>query len=140
MRLLCLPSEGLGKDWFTLCQKIDETIAAEGLDLAEESIYLYYDRAPGAVLHQEANCLVGRSVIGPRKEFRDSLRIVDWKSATVQWSDLKGKEWDQIWSESLKVWEDLQKSNKKLSSSFFIKLSRRLSPELSLNVAALFHE
>jgi hypothetical protein len=140
MRLLCLPSEGRGEEWFKLSQKIDETIETENLDLAEEAVYLSYNRGPGAVLHQEANCLVGRSIIGPRKEFAHPLTIVDWKSATVFWVQLKANEWQGIWEEALTVWEELQKANKKLSSSFFIKLSRRLEPRLTLTAEVVFHE
>lgn len=140
MRLLCLPSEGRGEEWFKLSQEIDETIEKESFDLAEEAVYLTYNRGPGAVLHQEANCLVGRSIIGPKKEFPAPLTIVDWKSDTVFWADVKASDWQGIWEEGLALWEELQKANKKLAPSFFIKLSRRLEPRLTLTASVIFHE
>jgi len=140
MRLLCLASEGLGEDWSSKLKQIDELILQEGFDLAEESIFLTYDRAPGSVMAGESQCVIGRSVIGPKKDYPRPFQVVDWKSAPVYLYELKGNDWQNLWEECLSHWENLHRANKKISPSFMLKLKRRLIPSLTLSCSVFFYE
>lgn len=140
MRLLGLKSMALGEDWRTQVREIDELIVHEGLDLAEESIFLTYSHPPGRVMAQEGSCFIGRSVIGPRKEFPAPFQILDWKAGPVYLYPLQGEEWEEIWAECLLHWEELQRENRSMAPNFTLKLMRRLEPDLTLSMAVIFHE
>lgn len=135
-----MPSEGLGEDWSLKVRELDQLILQEGLDLAEESIFLTYDRAPGSVQDSVGNCIIGRSVIGPKKDYPQPFRVQDWNSASVYLFDLKGEDWQSLWSECLSRWEDLHRANINISPSFMLKLKRRLDPSLTLSCSVFFYE
>ncbi len=138
-RFLSLPSEHLGKDWFEKSHEIDEQLDGLGMDLAEESVYLMFDRAPGSILAGEANCRIARSVIGPKKELTGVLRMNDWVQAPVHRKSIKASDWTQILQECYSEWENLQRQGQKIAAPFMIVAKRRLVPELSLALEVLFH-
>ena len=139
MRLLSIQSENLGEDWFSKSLELDQKIQIDGFDLAEESIFLIFDRSPGSLIEGLGTCQVSRSVIGPKKIVVGDFTLSDWVSAPVHKEVLKSKNWTEIFPEAFTHWENLQKANKKISSTFFIKLTRRLKPGLDLGIEAYFH-
>lgn len=138
-RFLSLSSELLGKDWLEKSQEIDAQLDNLGMDLAEEAVYLLFDRAPGSVLAGEAQCRIARSVIGPKKELTGALRMNDWVQAPVHRQAIQASEWSQILQECYNEWENLQRQGQKIAAPFMIVAKRRLTPQLSLSLEALFH-
>lgn len=138
MRLLLLPSEAGGQDWNELSREVDDFVTREGLDLAEESVFILFDRAPAAVAEGEGQVRVGRSVIGPRKEYPSPFLVEDFVSASVFLQELEDKHWDGVLAVSQGLWEELQRRGQLRSSSFIIKLSRRLGPQLTLKTEVFF--
>ncbi len=139
-RFLAFTSTELGRDWFELSRKIDGQLDDLGLDLAEESIYLLFNTAPGGVLAEEGMCQVARSVIGPKKNLEGPLRLFDWVQASVYRKPLASNDWDQVLEECYKEWENLQRAGHKLVAPFIIVAKRRLNPELILSLEVLFRE
>lgn len=124
----------------TVTRVIDSHLDELGMDLAEESVYLLFDRAPGAILAGEGQTMVARSVIGPKKNLSGELKQVDWIQAPVFRKVLISNDWDLMLGECLTEWENLQRKGEKLASDFMIVAKRRLLPELTLTVEVLFHE
>lgn len=138
MRLLLLSSEGQGEDWFSKSQQIDEFVVHEGLDFADESVYLLFDRAPAAVAAGEGSCRIGRSVIGPRKDYPRPFQVEDFVAASAYVGEVGSAEWAELWQEAQGLWEELQRQGKKVSPSFTVKLKRRLEPRLTLKTEVFF--
>ena len=138
-RFLSLESEHLGRDWAHKSQEIDAQLDNLGLDLAEESVYLIYNRAPGSVLANEALCQIARSVIGPKKDLAGPLFMSDWSQSPVHRKSLKGPSWPQILQECYSEWESLQRQGQKVAAPFMIVAKRRLVPELSFTLEVVFH-
>lgn len=138
-RFLSIASEHLGKDWLEKSQKIDTQLDSMGMDLAEESVYLLFDRAPGSVMSGEAHCQIARSVIGPKKDLSGPLRLNDWVQAMVYRKELLASNWDQVLQECYVEWENLQRQGQKIAAPFMIVAKRRLVPELKLTLEVLFH-
>ena len=139
-RFLGLTSAELGRDWLELSRKIDGQLDDLGMDLAEESVYLHFDTAPGGVLAEEGVCEVARSVIGPRRNLEGPLRLFDWVQAPVYKKSLLSNDWDLVLEECYQEWENLQRAGHKLVGPFIIVAKRRLNPELILSLEALFRE
>lgn len=139
-RFLTLASHELGRDWSDRSTEIDDQLDELGMDLAEESIYLLFDQAPGSIIHGEGSCLVARSVIGPKKNLEGALKLTDWVQAPVERKALRSTDWDQILEECYQEWESLQRQSRKLAAPFMIVAKKRLIPELSLTVEVLFQE
>ena len=135
-----MASENMGQDWLDCSRKIDASLDDLSLDLAEESVFILFDRAPGSVLAGEAQALVARSVIGPKKNLQGALKLQDWIQAPVFRKVILASDWDQILEESFKEWENLQRQGQTIAAPFMIVAKRRLTPELSLSVEVLFHE
>lgn len=131
LRWLCLPSEHLGEDWQQKSAQIDEMLPQWSMDLSEESVFLIYDRAPGAVLEGEGHCLVARPVIGPKRELSAPYKLVDWSQSAVFRKNLQGETFEAVFHEAFEAWQELQRKAISTAPSFMLRLSRRLSPELS---------
>ncbi len=140
MRLLGQFSENRGEDWATLSLGVDDVLSSLGMDLAEEAVYLVFDRAPGAVLNHEGKALVARSVVGPKKQVEAPLQLIDWVSAPVHRKLLKGKTWESVLQVSYKEWENLQTLNQKTSRSFILCLRRKVLDALMLEIEVIFSE
>jgi len=138
-RFLSLASEHLGKDWHEKSLEIDGHLDDLAMDLAEESVYLVFDRAPGAVLAGEALCRICRSVIGPKRDLNGPLLMNDWVQAPVHRKALKATDWTHILQECYSEWESLQRQGEKIAGTFMIVAKRRLIPELNLSLEVLFH-
>ena len=110
------------------------------MDLTEESVYLIFDRAPGAVIAGEGICQVARSVIGPKKSLEGPLRLFDWVQASVHRKVIHATDWDQVLEECYQEWENLQRQAQKLAAPFMIVAKKRLNPELNLSLEVLFHQ
>lgn len=139
-RFLTLSSEEQGRDWASRSREIDDQLDHLGMDLAEESVYLLFDRAPGSVIEGEANCLVARSVIGPKKGLEGPLKLFDWVQAPVHRKVIQASDWDLVLEECYQEWENLHRQTQKLAAPFMIVAKRRLVPELTMTLEVLFHE
>lgn len=138
-RLLSIKSLESGRDWPVLSRLIDDQLDSLGMDLAEESVYLLFDSAPGSALKHLANCEVARSVIGPKKKLEGPLRLNDWVQASVYKKELNSaSDWDEVLEECYREWENLQRQGQNLSAPFIIVAKRRLNPELILSLEVLF--
>ncbi len=125
MRLLTIPSQKRGEDWFNLSQKLDQNLEGLSMDLADEAVYLIFSG-------KSDECLVARSVIGPKKAPAAPLGLTDWKASPVRMEKLLG----ETMEDALKEAQDIGRSG----SPFFIKIERRLKSELELSIYAIFHE
>lgn len=138
-RFLSVESELLGKDWAEKSQIIDDQLDDLGMDLAEESVYLLFDRAPGSVKAGEAQCQIARSIVGPKKELQGNLAMRDWVQAPVHRKALKSSSWEDVLQECYTEWESLQRLGEATASPYMIVAKRRLVPELSLTLEVLFY-
>ena len=137
-RFLTLASENLGQDWFEKAREIDRHLPELSMDLAEESVYLLYDRSPGAVLEGEGTCLIARSVIGPKRQFEGQLGLQDWVQALVYRFPVKSlNHWPGLLEECLQQWENLHRQALDTPAPFMLVFKRRLeSPEGSWHLLA----
>lgn len=134
LRLICLPSEYLGQDWREKSAQIDEMLPLWGMDLSEESVFLLFSRAPGAVLEGEGQCMVARPVVGPKRELEAPYKLIDWVQSLVYMKQLKARDFDSVFQEAFEAWQDLQRKGVSTAPSFMLRLTRRLLPELRLDV------
>lgn len=145
-RFLSLDSENLGQDWAQKAQGIDRQLPGLSMDLAEESVFLLFDAAPGSVLDGSAHCQIARSVIGPKRNLEAPFKLQDWVQAPV-WRKLMGSRptlnWGELLDESYQEWENLQRQGHPLKASFMLVIKRRMEPqkqELQLTIELLFSE
>lgn len=145
-RFLSLDSENLGQDWSQKAQGIDRQLSALSMDLAEESVFLLFDAAPGAILEGSGHCLIARSVIGPKRNLEGPLKLQDWVQAPV-WRKVIGSRpglnWGGLLDECYQEWENLQRQGHHLKAPFMLVIKRRMEPnktELHLTVELLFGE
>lgn len=145
-RFLSLESENLGQDWSTKVQAIDRQLSGLSMDLAEESIFLLFDAAPGSALEGSANCQIARSVIGPKRNLEAPLKLQDWVQGPV-WRKLMVSRptlnWGELLDECYQEWENLQKQGHHLKAPFMLVIKRRMEQpknELQLTVELLFGE
>lgn len=139
-RLIGVPSSGAGEDWFILCHKLDRSLAEFGMELAEESIYLLFDRSPGALANGEGTCLVARPVIGPRRDPPSPYILKDLVRSQVYTHEISRNSLPEVLDDAQSVWEDLQRRGKKVGNGFSICIQRRLRPELALKAQLIFTE
>ncbi len=137
-RFLALPSESLGEDWLGVSHALDSNLGDLNLELAEESVYLIYDRAPGALLNGEGTCLIARPVIGPQTAPVAPLRLFDWSSRLSFEAPIKAREWRDILQESQEEWERLTRENPDFKGKLVLRVKRRLETTLQLSVESLF--
>lgn len=140
MRWICLPSESLGQDWANKAQELDTHLAHEGLDLAEEAVYLLFSDEPSEILDGNGRTLVARSVIGPKKNLEEPLRLIDWKAAPVWREKLQGETLEQLLEDAEEKRFQAQKAAKPFAKPFTICVRRRLVPGLILETEVIFHE
>ncbi len=145
-RFLSLDSDNLGQDWSTKAQAIDRQLSGLSMDLAEESVFLVFNAAPGSVLEGSAHCQIARSVIGPKRNLEAPLKLQDWVQGPV-WRklmvSLPSLNWGDLLDESYKEWENLQRQGHHLKASFMLVIKRRMEQpknELQLTVELLFGE
>jgi hypothetical protein len=139
-RWVSTPSDHFGEDWAQKAAKIDAILPLYGLDLAQEEVFLLFDRSPGALLTGEGQCLVARPVLGPKRSLGEGLELRDWVAAGVYISPLKEETWEALSSELIGCWEQLQREGKRLKAPFMLRFTRRLEPQLSLERVAIFLE
>ena len=138
-RFLTIPSDNLGRDWFEKTQRLDQQLEPLGLELAEEVVYLMFDRSPGGILAEEGRCLISRSVIGPKRNMTLPFGQHDWIQSHV-WSKLVDlNDWGNLLKDCYGVWEELQRSNKNISPAFMITIKRTLNPKLVVVGEILFY-
>lgn len=138
-RFLTVASDSLGRDWFDKSQQLDQQLEALGLELSEESVYLIFDRSPGAILALEGQCLIARPVIGPKKELSSPFAMHDWAQASVWRYQAKLTQWSDLLNGAYNSWEELQRLNSKLRPSFMVAVKRTLKDKLELNGEVLFY-
>lgn len=139
LRFISLASDILGKDWAELAQRIDQYALEQGYELSEESVFLNYDRIPAALEEGEGHCTVSRAVIGPQKEHSGEFKLEDWTQKSVFEIEVNKDSWQDLWDKAQDGWEELQRNGEKLSSSFLVRLSRRLNPDLTLETHIYYH-
>jgi hypothetical protein len=140
MRLVSLPSQGLGEDWYEIITQIDELTPTWGMDLAEESVFLLFNRSPGSVLHGEGQCQIARSLIGPLVKLEPPFELTDWISSPVYRNSVAASLWPEVLQEAFAQWQELQRQGKKVRTGFILCLKRGLKPELRLELDAIFNE
>ena len=139
-RFLAIKSEHLGRDWSDCVQKLDSQLDALGMDLASETVYLLFDRSPGAISAGEGGVLVARPVIGPKKALSAPFELVDWVQAPVHKKRLRSVDWTGLLDECSGEWERLQRENVNVTGPFMLELRKLLGPELELELSVLFRE
>lgn len=122
MRLFLLASEAQGQDWNEKVSRIDEALNLSPYDLAEESVYLVF---------QKGRCSIGRSVIGPQKGPEIPFELIDWQAKPVERIELKERIWDRLMAE-IEEYEH--------SGDFMLCMRRQLGPKLKLSVEVIFSE
>lgn len=140
MRWLCLISENLGADWYEKCISIDNRLEHEGLDLTEDSVYLLYSDSPEKVLEGHAQCMIARSVVGPKKTLTAPFVLVDWKSAPVWKFSLQGETLTEILKAAADLRKNLEKEQRIIARPFSLAIRRELSPVFKISVESIFHE
>jgi hypothetical protein len=136
LRWVCVPSETLGEDWLEKSLTLDQSLHLQGMDLAEEAVYLLFSLGPQDVLDGRGECLIARSVIGPKKALPPPFRSMDWTSTEVWKANLEGENLRQQ-LESLEV---LRTQSSLKAQSFMVCVRRQLRPHLSVKVEALLYE
>jgi hypothetical protein len=140
LRFICLPSENLGLDWFEKAQSLDNILTSEGLDLAEEAVYLLFSEHPSNILESHGQCLIARSVIGAKKELPEGLKLIDWKAAPVWREAVTGEAYTEILEEVEEIRTKAQRNSLPFAETFILRIRRKLSPKLVLLVETIFHE
>ncbi len=138
MRLLGKASEGRGEDWKERSLELDRLLEGLGHELAEEAVYLWYNRAPGAVLEGEGQCLIARSVIGPLVDPPSGTKLVDW-TATSTWT-LESTEttWEGVLTEAFETWVELQRKGNFEGRSFLLRMRRMINPNFAFKIEVIF--
>jgi hypothetical protein len=139
LRFLSLPSGKSGQDWSELAHRIDNFALENGYELSEESVFLTFDRIPAALAVGEGNCSVSRPVIGPLKELPGEFWLEDWTQKNVFQMEVEKDSWQELWDKAQEGWEELQRNGEKLGTSFLVRLSRRLGPDLTLKMHIYYH-
>ena len=140
MRLVYLSSDKQGTDWIELIQQIDSLLVRHNLELAEESVYLFFESGPALIAEGQGACRVARAVVGSKKDLPTPYHLEDWVSSRVQKEVLLELNWPELMTEAQMHWERLMREGKKLGRGFILCLSRKLSPDLELSTLAMFHE
>jgi hypothetical protein len=138
LRWLTVPSDVLGEDWREKAQEIDDTLAALGMDLAEESVYLLFDRSPGAMAEGEGQCMIARPVVGPKKQLEAPFQLLDWKAAPVQIAEIGAATWPEVLGQAAGIWEDLIRKGQQPQRAFMLRVRRELRPYLTIVLEVLF--
>lgn len=113
-------------------------MASLGLDLADESVVIIYDRSPVSLA--EAQCLIARPVLGPKRTPTPPLRLLDWTQRPVFSCTLTSLSWNTLSAEAQRFWEGLHLEGHPVQGPFLLVLKRRLRGELSLSAEVLFYE
>ena len=137
IRWLAIPSDTVGSDWYEKSLEVDSVLSSEGMDLAEEAIYLLFSESPEDILDGKGHCLVARSVIGPKKSFRSPFSLIDWVASPVWRENVEGDTLTDILTMSKEV---RRKASAALAKPFFLCVRRRLCPELEITTEVIFHQ
>jgi hypothetical protein len=140
IRWLCLSSENFGQDWFDKSKEIDKNLESLGLDLSNAGVYLLLSDSPKQLMVGNGECLVGRSVIGPKKELNGPLSIVDWKASPVWSQVVQGESLNELYESAESVRRMLIKEGKKLQKSFILCFKRQIDLELRVWTEVFFYE
>lgn len=139
-RWISVPSEAHGKDWLEKCSQIDRELRSTGHELAEEVVFLLFDRSPGALVEGEGSCRVARSVTGPKSELPAPYQLQDVVSTPVWRRELKGQTLSEVLESAFEVWQQLVREGNSVRGELILALSRRLKPELNLITEGIFRE
>lgn len=140
MRWICVPSDSMGQDWLQKSQELDDRLPHEGMDLAEEAVYLLFSDTPSEMLEGNGRALIARSVIGPKKNLEAPLKLIDWKAAPVWREKLVGETLQELLEDAEEKRLRAQKATKAFAKPFSICVRRRLVPGLVLETEVIFHE
>lgn len=140
LRWICLPSEDSGQDWSTRATLIDSVLSEQGMDLSDESVYLLFTHSPHEILESQGQCLIARPVVGPKKTMEAPFTLVDWTAAPVWRETVQGETFEEILRFSQDSRLKALKENQELAPGFFLRVQRRLVPELKLTVEVIFYQ
>lgn len=140
IRWLAMPSEALGEDWLEKSAELDRSLEAYGMDLAEEAVYLIYSHSPEEILAGQGQCLIARSVIGPKKAVEPPFTLVDWMAAPIWREEVSGETLIDLLENAQMAWSKLSGRGKTVAKSFSLVVRRKLTPDLKLEVETIFHE
>jgi hypothetical protein len=139
-RWLCLSSDDFGRDWFEKSGKIDDYVESMGLDHIQEDVYLFYNESPLDLLNGNGECVIGRSVSGPKKDLNFPFKFLDWSSRPVIIYPLKGESLEQYLEFAVEKRTTLELQGRRLKTSFILRVRRQLNPELKVSVEVIFYE
>jgi hypothetical protein len=139
-RWLCLSSDDLGRDWFQKSLKIDDYIESLGLDHIQEDTYLFYDQRPSDLLSGNGECVIGRSVAGPKKDLNIPFKFLDWPSRPVLNYSLNGTSLEEYLESAEDKRTSLELQGRELKTSFILRIRRQLNPDLKITVEVIFYE
>jgi hypothetical protein len=140
LRLLGLPSDAAGADWLAKSTVLDGALEGLGLDLAEEAVYLLFTDAPDALLEGHGDCVVARSVIGPKRSPGPPYILRDWKAAPVWRELLAGGGLEELLAAADSIRRRIREDHPRLAGAFMLRVGRAIAPDLRLSVEAIFHE
>jgi hypothetical protein len=139
-RWLCLSSDDFGRDWLEKSWQIDDYVESLGLDHIQEDVYLFYNESPSDLLKGKGECVIGRSVSGPKKDLNFPFKFLDWSSRPVITYPLKGGSLEQYLESALEKRTALELQGRGLKTSFILRIRRQLNPELKVSVEVIFYE
>lgn len=140
LRWLAIPSENLGQDWMNQSLFLDQQLEELGMDLAEEAVYLIYSGTPEDVLEGNGQCLIARSVIGPKRQVEGPLKLIDWKASPVWRQKVPGTSLVEMLESVQDMYFKAAIGPKGFAKAFTLCVKRELQPELRLSVETIFHE
>ena len=133
-RWLYLTSDEFGNDWQEKCRRIDDYIETLGLDLVQEDAYLFFN------LEGKGECVIGRSVSGPKKDLTKPFHFLDWSTKPIFLVLLEGVTLEDYLECAKEKRTALELQGRKLKTSFILRIRRQLAPELKVAIEAIFYE
>ena len=140
LRLITIPSDGMGEDWFKKSIALDGELSNLSLDIAEETVFLLFSNSPSDALENFGRCLIARSVIGPKSDIARPYALLDYMSQKVWSVELSGPTFTNVLEQAEEAWTKASVTGKILKEEFILKVSRQIKPNLEVKVEAIFHE
>lgn len=140
LRLLTIPSDGMGEDWFQKSLALDAELSNLSLDIAEESVFILFSNSPSDVLENIGRCLIARPVIGSKSDLVGPYGLQDYVSQKVWATELSGSTFTNVLEQAEEAWTKASFKGKILKDEFILKVRRQIKPNLAVTLEAIFHE
>lgn len=139
LRLIGLLSKNIGRDWAQISTEIDLVISQMGYVLSEEDIYLIFSNKPLDIIEGRGECLVARSVVGPKKLIEAPFTMKDWDAYEVMTETLKSRNFLELLMEAGQILANSTLNyGPRKSEGFILRVKRYLSEELELSIELLW--